>query len=97
MRQALFALIGGLNVIALPAIRGVAVLLQRVHRDLEPTRVGRNGLIRFQSSHDWFAELNSLGRPYGPQAPGSAGYVLELLRVPPLLHGHAADSSRLHI
>ena len=97
MRQALLALVEGLYVPALPAILGVAMFTQGVHGYRHAARVGRHGLIRLEGSLNRFAELNSLSGLDRPEAPRSARDVRELSRVPPMLHGHAADSSRLDV
>ena len=63
VRQTLLALVEGLNVIALPAIFGEPMLLERIHGDLETSRVGRCGLIRLQCLTDLVSELHSLSGP----------------------------------
>ena len=63
VRQTLLALVEGLNVIALTAILGEAVLPERVHGDLETSRVGRYGLVRLQRLGDLVSELYSLSGP----------------------------------
>ena len=63
VRQTLLALVEGLDVIALTAIFGEAVFPERIHGDLEASRVGRYGLVRLQRLGDLIPELYSLSGP----------------------------------